>query len=189
MSRLLLLICLLPLIHAQAQPASSHPANVGDIAFDPALDDTSFHFHDSTHVWQYYNSAAYWLDHKDSITRFIRSRYHPPADTANAADAANAVRAASAANAADAASAANLDGWLTIRFVINAEGRTGRFRLFGMDSAYQLIHFDPRIGAALIAAIRDWPGWTPAHYKEMRFDTYQYVTFRLRRGRITTIGP
>ena len=183
MSRLLLLICLLPLIHAQAQPASSPPANVGDIAFDPALDDTSFHLHDSTRVWQYYNGAAYWLDHKDSITRFIRGRYHPPADTANAADAANA------ANAASAASAANQDGWLTIRFIINTDGRTGRFRLFEMDSVYHLIHFDPRIGAALLAAIRDWPGWTPAHYKEMRFDTYQYVTFRLRRGRITTIGP
>lgn len=177
MSRLLLLICLLPLIHAQAQPAIPHPANVGDIAFDPALDDTSFHLHDSTRAVQYYNGTAYWLDHKDSITRFIRSRYHQPADAANAASTANA------------ASAANQDGWLTIRFIINAEGRTGRFRLFAMDSAYQLIHFDPRIGAALIAAIRDWPGWTPAHYKEMRFDTYQYVTFRLRRGRITTIGP
>jgi hypothetical protein len=167
MPRLFLLIFLLPLAHAQAQPVphTKPPANVGDIAFDPALDDTSFHLHDSIRVFQYYNSAAYWLDHKDSVTRFIHSRYHPPADPANQ------------------------DGWLTIRFIINTEGRTGRFRLLEMDSAYQPNHFDTRISAALLAAIRDWPGWTPAHYKGMRFDTYQYITFRLRQGRITTISP
>jgi len=167
MPRLLFLILLLPFAATQAQPTTppQRQDNVGDIAFDPALDDTSFHLHDSIRVFQYYNSAAYWLDHKGSVTRFIRSRYHPPADPANQ------------------------DGWLTIRFIINTEGRTGRFRLFEMDSAYQPIHFDPRISAALLAAIRDWPGWIPAHYKGMRFDTYQYITFRLRQGRITTISP
>jgi hypothetical protein len=167
MPRLLLLLLLLPFASTQAQSTTppQRRDNVGDIAFDPALDDTSFHLHDSTRISQYYNSAAYWLVHKDSVTRFIRSRYHPPAD------------------------AANQDGWLTIRFIINTEGRTGRFRLFEMDSSYQPIHFDPRISAALLATIRDWPGWTPAHYKEMRFNTYQYITFRLRQGRITTISP
>jgi hypothetical protein len=156
MSRLLLL--LLWCAHVQAQ-------NVGDIAFDPALDDTSFHLHDSTRVFQYYNSVAYWLDHKDSITRFIRSRYHPPAGAANA------------------------NGWLTIRFIINAEGRTGRFRVQEMDTTYQPTHFDPQISQTLLAAIKDWPDWQPAHYREKRYDTYQYVTFRLQRGRITTISP
>lgn len=172
MLRLLLLILLSPFAYTQAQPTSpQRPDNVGDIAFDPALDDPSFHLHDSTRVWQYYNSPAYWLDHKDSITRFIRDRYHPPADAANSTTPAND------------------DGWLTIRFIINTEGRTGRFRLLEMDSTCQPIHFDPRISSALLAAIRDWPDWQPAHYKEMRFDTYQYITFRLRKGRITTISP
>ena len=174
MSRLLLLIFLLPFNHTLAQPATSiplRPDNVGDIAFDPALDDPSFRLHDSTRVWQYYNSAAYWLDHKDSITRFIRNRYHTPV------------------NATNSTTAANQDGWLTIRFIINTEGRTGRFRLFEMDSTYQPIHFDPQISRTLLAAIKDWPDWQPAHYKEMRFDTYQYISFRLRQGRITTISP
>lgn len=173
MSRLLLLlIFLIPFTRANAQTTTPSPAtfaqrpdNVGDIAFNPALDDTSFHLHDSTRVWQYYNSAAYWLDHKDSITRFIRSRYHPPATSASQ------------------------DGWLTIRFIINTDGHTGRFRLSEMDSAYQPTHFDPRISDQLLAAIRDWPDWRPAHYKEMRFDTYQYITFHLRQGRIITISP
>ncbi len=157
--------------------------NVGDIAFDPALDDTSFHLHDSTRVWQYYNSA-YWIDHKDSITRFIRSRYHPPA-----ANATTATTATTATPATPATPAANANGWLTIRFIINTEGRTGRFRVFEMDSTYQPTHFDPQISQTLLAAIKDWPYWRPAHYKEMRFDTYQYITFRLRQGRITTISP
>jgi hypothetical protein len=167
MPRLLLLILLLPFAYTQAQPTVTPQRhdNVGDIAFDPALDDPSFHLHDSTRVWQYYNSAAYWLDHKDSITRFIRDRYHPPAN------------------------ATNENGWLTIRFIINTQGRTGRFRLQEMDTTYQPTHFDPRISAALLAAIKDWPDWQPAHYNERRFDTYQYITFRLRQGRITTISP
>jgi hypothetical protein len=181
---LLLLIFWFSFPRANAQTPTPSPAtiaqrpdNVGDIAFDPALDDPSFHLHDSTRVWQYYNSAAYWLDHKDSVTRFIRSRYHPPAN------------ATKKANGPNATTAANQDGWLTIRFIINTEGRTGRFRLSEMDSAYQPTHFDPRISDQLLAAVKDWPGWRPAHYKEMRFDTYQYITFRLRQGRIITISP
>jgi hypothetical protein len=172
MSRLLLFIFLFSFPRANAQTPTPSPAtiaqrpdNVGDIAFNPALDDPSFHLHDSTRVWQYYNSAAYWLDHKDSVTRFIRSRYHPPAN------------------------AAIENGWLTIRFIINTDGHTGRFRLSEMDSAYQPTHFDPRISDQLLAAVKDWPDWQPAHYKEWRFDTYQYITFRLRQGRIITISP
>jgi hypothetical protein len=171
MLRRLPLILLSPFAYTQAQPTSpQRHDNVGDIAFDPALDDTSFHLHDSTRVWQYYNSA-YWLDHKDSITRFIRDRYHPPVDAANST------------------TAANQNGWLTIRFIINTDGRTGRFRLFEMDSTYQPTHFDPRISSALLAAIKAWSDWRPAHYKEWRFDTYQYITFHLRSGMITTISP
>jgi hypothetical protein len=58
-----------------------------------------------------------------------------------------------------------------------------------MDSTYQPTHFDPRISGALLAAIKEYPDWQPAHYKEKRFDTYQYITFRLHNGRITTISP
>jgi hypothetical protein len=168
MLRLLLLILLSPFAYTQAQPTSpQRHDNVGDIAFDPALDDPSFHLHDSTRVFQYYNGASYWLDHKDSITQFIRSHYHPPANTTTA----------------------NANGWLTIRFIINTEGRTGRFRIQEMDSAYQPTHFDPQISQTLLAAVKDWPYWRPKHYKDMRFDSYQYISFRLRKGRITTISP
>jgi hypothetical protein len=178
MPRLLFLILLLPFASTQAQPITppQRHDNVGDIPFDPALDDTSFHLHDSAHVWQYYN-GTYWLDHKDSITRFIRDHYHPPVDATKATTAANQP------------TASNQDGWLTIRFIINTEGRTGRFRLQEMDSTYQPTHFDPQISQTLLTAIKDWPDWRPAHYKDRRFDTYQYITFRLRQGRITTISP
>ncbi len=58
-----------------------------------------------------------------------------------------------------------------------------------MDSTYQPTHFDPQISQTLRAAIKDWPYWRPARSRDWRFDTYQYISFRLRQGRITTISP
>lgn len=60
---LILIAALLLTAQTHAQPTIR---NVGDIPFDPALDDTSFHLADSNRVFQYYNTCSWWLEHKSN---------------------------------------------------------------------------------------------------------------------------
>src|SRR6266567_1764707 len=78
---------------AIAQPATSktgvaHPVpvypttvlegdsvEVGDIPFDPLIDDPSFRICDSRRVFQYYNTGSWYLDHKKEIGRYFIRQY------------------------------------------------------------------------------------------------------------------
>jgi len=162
-----ILIAFLAISHAQTQaqiqPHNQFPAmNVGDIPFDPALDDTSFHIADSNHIFQYYQARSWWLENKKEYeSAFLNTSLPRSPDQS---------------------------GWLTIRFIVNAAGRTGRFRLFQMDSAYQPCRFNPAITQSLLNTTKTIP-WEPAKYKGKKWDTYQYITFHLERGRIIDIMP
>lgn len=163
MPRLLLILTAALLLQASthAQPPMS---SVGDIPFNPALDDTSFHLADSNHIFQYYNTRSWWLEHKSTYRdAFIQATRDLP-------------------------QSANQSGWLTIRFIVNAQTQTGRFRLLAIDSIYKPCHFDPAISDRLLKTIKTLH-WEPAHYKDKTYDTYQYVCFHLQRGQVIDIMP
>ena len=124
---LMTLMAFLPPAQAQkAQQAQAPQAqNVGDIPFDPALDDPGFHLNDSTRIFQYYNSNSWWLDHKAAYRKtFLDAGRQLPGSQA----------------------AQTQTGWLTIRFIVNTSGQCGRFRLLGIDPSYQPFQFDTLSG-------------------------------------------
>lgn len=157
-------ICVQPVPDRLAQ-ADSLPKQVGDISFDPAIDDPAFTICDSQRVLQYYNTVSYYKDHKREIVRYFRQRFHPPPGMPGQT------------------------GYLTIRFIINCNGSTGRFRLYQLDSGYQPFRFSETITGQLLILARQLKGWQPARYKDKVFDSYQYITFRLKKGRIVCITP
>jgi hypothetical protein len=151
---------------AQKPPALSRPASaVGDIFFGKAIDDSSFLICDSSRVFQYYNTDSYFLNHKDSFRIYFLTHFIPAPDTPGQS------------------------GYITIKFIINCEGATGRFRMTEMDSTYQPRNFDKRISGQLLSLVKSLRDWNPARYKGKNYDSYQYITFRIRNGRITTISP
>ena len=140
--------------------------NVGDILFDKSLDDSDFHVCDSSGVFQYYNTDSYFLDNKDSFRRYFFSRFNPvPATTPEQS------------------------GYVTVKFIINCDGMTGRFRVLEMDSSSRPFTFDKRISGQLLSLVRAWKNWKPAKYKGRFYDSYQYITFRMRNGSIISISP
>jgi len=141
------------------------PEQVGDITFDAAIDDPAFTVCNPKVVFQYYNTGSYYKDHKKEIAQYFTSRYVRPADTLYQT------------------------GYLTIRFIINCKGETGRFRMYELDGNYQPFHFNQKIGEQLMALAKQVKGWQPALYKEKTYDSYQYITFRIRNGNIITITP
>ena len=157
---LLFLICIMSAAFAQ----QVRKPDVGDIAFDPNLDDTAFHVC-GDYAFQYYNSASYYKNHKDSISAFILQQYHPPVN------------------------GANQSGYVTVRFIINCQGQTGRFRVFEMDSSYQPFVFDKVISSQLLNLVKSVKSWRAAAYKGSFYDSYQYICFRIRNSKIISISP
>jgi hypothetical protein len=143
----------------------SFPLNTGDIAFNAALDDSTFVICNPQLVFQYYNTGSYYKQHKREIEHYFKNRYQPTAQTAGET------------------------GYLTIRFIINCSGKTGRFRMVELDASYQPCTFDAGISSQLLKLTKELQGWQPAVYKETIYDSYQYITFKLIKGTIECVLP
>lgn len=157
-------------VFAQTSEAINHrvdsfPPNTGDIAFNAALDDSTFIVCNPKVVFQYYNTGSYYKQHKRAIEHYFKSRYKP------------------------ALKSAEQTGYLTIRFIINCSGKTGRFRMHELDASYQPHKFDPGISSQLMKLTKELTGWQPAVYKETIYDSYQYITFKLNKGAIECVLP
>jgi hypothetical protein len=146
---------------------STSGQQVGDIHFSAALDDPAFVVCDTQWVFQYYNTGSWYKEHKRSIEQYFREHYNSPT----------------------IADSTTQTGYITIRFVINCQGHTGWFRLSEMDSGYHAFHFDPRISGQLLDETKTLEGWKPAVYRNKTYDSYQYITFKLKRGHIECLLP
>ena len=165
MPRFIYYTLILLIAHSLRSFAQTPPPHVGDIPFDSRLDDSSFHLCDTAIVFQYYNTGSYFLKNKDSLGRYFLSQFIFVPE------------------------AARESGYITVKFVINCKGLTGRFRVYGMDSGYQAARFNERLSGELLSLVKHWKFWEPASYGGKIFDSYQYITFRIRNGNIISISP
>ena len=167
---LLILIINCDNVFAQAKTelhklVDTFPPNTGDIAFNATLDDPSFTVCNPQIVLQYYNTASYYKEHKREIEHYFKSNYHPGTEREDQS------------------------GYLTIRFIINCSGQTGRFRMYELDTGYKPFTFHSAISDQLMKLTKNLQGWQPATYKGKIYDSYQYITFRLKKGAIECISP
>lgn len=151
---------------AQIQSKAEYQPNVGDIAFDPSLDEPDFKICYAPEIFQYYNfgKGLQYKGEKIAIIRHFRAKYK-----------GNEFR--------------NIHGYITIRFIVNCEGKTGRFRLQGMDNNYNEATFPTALITQLLDLTKALEGWTPASYEETKMDYYQYLTFKIENGDIKEILP
>lgn len=143
------------------------PNNVGDIEFDPKLDDFEFQTCSQDEIPQYYNfyGALMYEGEKYALDEQIYRRFKEKKRTKNES------------------------GYITIRFVVNCNGETGRFRTIQMDSHYSPKEFDKSIVEQLQSITKSLDGWLPAEWENAKLDYYQHLTFKIERGKITDILP
>lgn len=156
---------LLLFVYACSQPKH----NVGDIPFDKNADDPEFKICTAGPIKQYYirgstDTPPGYKGEKRELEREILRDYDFP-------------------------ETASEDGYLTIRFIVNCEGKTGRFRTEEMDFSYQAKSFDKRISQQLLDIVKGLDGWIPRKSKGKNVDFYQYLTFRIENGQIEKILP
>lgn len=80
-------------------------------------------------------------------------------------------------------------GLIRIRFIVNCEGKIGRFRLLSSDLNYQPFTFTNIISDQLLKITKDMNGWLPKKYKNKPADYYQYLIFKIEEGKLIEILP
>lgn len=153
--------------HAQEEikDTLNYPDHVGDSAFDKALDDPSFKVCSEEFVPQYYSlGTPVFEGEKPALVNFFRQNYK--GEKYN-----------------------NQTGYVTIRFIVNCEGKTGRFRVQEMDMNYQPVEFNTELIGQLLRLTKELDGWIPAQEERKVYDYYYYLTFQLVNGQIKAIMP
>lgn len=146
-------------------PGSNYPDHVGDIKPDPMLDDTTFHACRESNIPQYYSIKGSFEGEKPAIERYFEQNFRKDKAFAKA------------------------EGYITIRFVVNCKGQTGRFRVQEMSPDYKPVKFPPALPAQLLQLTQKMDGWIPGKSENILYDYYQYLTFTISKGEITRIMP
>lgn len=157
---------LLFFIYVQIQLSAQATRWIDDIVPDPALDDATFKICTTEgQIIQYFNDgkSIQYKGGKPAIDSIFFSTYQ----FLNV----------------------NESGVIRIRFIVNCSGKTGRFRLLSADLNYQPYRFSPEITTQLLRITKAMPGWQPKIWQDRPVDYYQYLIFKIEKGKLTHILP
>ena len=140
--------------------------HVGDILFDANVDDPAFKVCDEGRAKQYYNfgKGLLYKGEKDDLDAYFMERFKPKKKTKET-------------------------GSITIRFIVNCEGKTGRFRIQGIDPNYKVKQFNTSLVNQLLQLTKELDGWVVGEKEGKIYDYYQYLTFKIKNGELIEIMP
>ncbi|MCX8491860.1 MAG: hypothetical protein ORN54_12415 [Cyclobacteriaceae bacterium] len=144
---------------------STYPDHVGDIAFDEKMDDPNFKICVSGGIPQYYEfgKSLQYQGEKPTLDKHFEILKQ------------NETTAES--------------GYITIRFIVNCEGKTGRYRIEEMNNEYQSMSFDKKLVEKILVLTKELSGWVVGGNPEHPVDYYQYLTFKIEGGKLIEIMP
>lgn len=79
------------------------------------------------------------------------------------------------------------NGFITIHFAINCEGKVGRFGLEQMDTEYKSASYNPELIKHLIHEISKITEWNLP--EKIQTDTHRFFMFKVTNGKITEVWP
>jgi hypothetical protein len=82
-----------------------------------------------------------------------------------------------------------MNGFITIRFVVNCKGQTGNFEVYQTGDNYQIVKFEDKYVEQLLCFVKSLDGWKMAIYKDKNYDYYTYFAFKIEYGKVTEIVP
>lgn len=141
---------------------------VGDSEFNIETDDSKFSPCGSEdRVLQYFNTGEgpQYVGEKPALLKHFYSKFQPPENN-------------------------HQSGMIRIRFLVNCEGKAGRFRLTESDETYSPFTFDPKITGQLMQLTREIKDWKILKSSDTdATDYYFYLIFKIKDGRIINILP
>ncbi|MEM6379332.1 MAG: hypothetical protein AAF705_14075, partial [Bacteroidota bacterium] len=135
---------------------SDYPRMIGDISFDANLDNPAFKLcSGEKNAIQYYGLPEKpYIGEKPALEKHFYDQYQSDRATKES-------------------------GLIRIRFLVNCEGKAGRFRLIGMDQDYQEKSFDPSITNQLLQLTQSIPKWNSFSNAKRGIDYYNYLIFKI----------
>lgn len=166
------LILLLSYSCKEQKPESAapkeYPNQIGDIAYDAAIDDPDFERCNPDFAPQQYRAFEGWHEmyegDKSALRQQILSRYQPYEKKGQS-------------------------GYYTTRFLVNCQGTAGLYRTESMGLDYQPISFHTKITNQIDVIIKELDGWQVFNYEGRDYDYYAYIIIKLKDGQIERILP
>lgn len=145
----------------------SNAQSVGDIQFDPKLDDPNFKVCNPQQIHQYYNfgNGLMYEGEKPAIDELFNKEYK------------------------NKTSYENQTGYISIRFVVTCEGKTGMFRVSEMSDSFADKKFDQTLVKQLLDITKKLNKWGTPSNGTNKFDYYQYLLFKIQKGALVEIMP
>jgi len=171
MKNILLLILLIPLFtncQTERKVVSKYPAHVGNVEFDEKIDDPNFKrcLPDGSYAYQYYNGDSSGIEYKGEKLEIIRTLEKE-----------------------NIQSSRDINGYITFRFIVNCEGKSGLFRVQQMDEQYKEKYFEKKLLEQLLSFTKNLNGWIPKEIQGRKVDYYQYLTYKIEDGKVSEILP
>jgi len=144
-----------------------YPDHVGDVEFNKNIDDPDFKkCMDKDYGIQYYDYNSDGLQYKGEKIEIVQ-----------------------ALEKLKLSASRNTNGYVTIRFLVNCEGKTGLFRTQQMNENYTEENFDKDFIQKLLNFTKSLNGWTPKEVQGLKSDYYQYLTYKITDGKVSEILP
>ena len=148
---------------------SKYPDIVGDIVFDEKLDEPGFKKcgarKDKPFSFQYYHGPKTFGYKGEKIAIIEKLKKE------------------------NIFSEKKVNGYITVRFLVNCEGKTGLFRLRHMDSDLKNISLDEDLENKLLKFTQSLNGWMPKEIEGLEVDYYQYLTYKIENGKVSEVLP
>ena len=144
-----------------------YPRWVGDIEQNEHIDELDFIIcNGDDNILQYFNlgEGPVYSGEKSSILNTFRSNYKPLPEK-------------------------DQNGFIRIRFVVNCEGKTGRFRTLQSDDNFQETEFNKKIVSQLVDITKEIEDWKVLYRGDIPVDYYMYLIFKISEGQLTEILP
>ena len=140
---------------------------IGDIEQNEQIDELEFKVcNGDDKVLQYFNlgEGPIYSGEMSKILSTFKSKYQPITDK-------------------------NQNGLIRIRFIVNCEGKAGRFRVLQSDYDYQEKDFNKEIVSQLLNITKEIENWEVFKRNEVPVDYYMYLIFKITDGQLTEILP
>ena len=137
---------------------------IGWIPFDKSLDNSNFKVCDELNIEEYYQVNPSYGEGMQSIRKYIFAHQQL------------------------LESLCEKDGYVIVRFVINCQGQTDRYRTKFMSLNYTDENtVNAELQKKIIQLTRDMGSWTPGKYDGKTYDCYQHLKFLFKNGQLVDV--
>jgi hypothetical protein len=136
---------------------------IGWIKYNSKIDSKDFLVCDEESIYEYYQSNPVYIEGLLSIREYFQDKLP------------------------EIQNLFEKDGILLVRFVINCQGETGRFRAFFYHEDYKLGGENKSLGIKIADLISKMQKWISGKIEEKKVDSYQNIKFRIKQNKIVDI--